>query len=312
MATSIKFRKMVMLSKLETAYGTDPTLTGATNAILAKNITISPMEGQDLGRDLIIPYLGNQGTIPSGLYATMQFDTELAGSGTAGVAPAWGPLMRAAGFAEVLTPTTSVAYNPISDLIESAYMKFWMGSTLHALRGARGTGTVTQDAQGIPIIRWQFWGLYVDPTEATPAVPTLTAFKKPLVVSKANTPTFTVNAVPLVMRNFSLDFACQVEPRLLVNSESIELVDRAERINMTVEAVPVTTLDVYGLAKAQTTVAANIVHGTAAGNICTIVAPACQILRPTGYQNNQGVAEWPLVLAPQPVVGNDQFTLTLT
>jgi hypothetical protein len=187
-----------------------------------------------------------------------------------------------------------------------------MGSTLHVLRGVRGNGTITKNAQGIPIIRWQMWGLYVDPSEAAAAVPTLTAFKKPLVISKANTPVFTVNSVPLVMRNYSFDFANQVEPRLLVNKEEIEVPDRAERINITVEAVPLTTLDIYALARTQTLVECEIVHGTVAGNICTINAPTSQILRPTGYQNNQGIAEWPLVLAPLPTNGNDQFTMTLT
>lgn len=312
MPDPIKYRKMLLLSKLESTYATDPTLTGAADAMLAKNVTINPMEGQDLSRDLILPYLGNQGTIPAGLYTTLQFDTEIAGSGTAGVAPAWGQLLRGAGFAETIVEDASVTYNPISDSMESLYQKFWVGSTLHVLRGVRGNGTVTKDAQGIPIIRWQMWGLYVDPSEASQASgASFGAFKKPLVVNKQNT-TFQVNDVPLVMRNFSFDFANQVEPRLLVNKENIELVDRAERINLVVEAVPVTTLDIYGLAKSQATVECEIVHGTAAGNICTISAPSCQILRPTGYQNNQGIAEWPLVLAPQPVAGNDQFTITMT
>ena len=311
MPDPIKYRKMLLLSKRESTYATDPTLTGAANAVLAKNVTINPMEGQDLNRDLILPYLGNQGMIPAGLYSTLQFDTEIAGSGTAGVAPAWGELMRGAGFAETILEDTSVSYNPISDSMESLYQKFWVGSTLHVLRGVRGNGTVTKDAQGIPIIRWQMWGLYVDPSEATPATGTFSAYKKPLVVNKENT-SFSVADIPLVMRNFSFDFANQVEPRLLVNKENIELVDRAERINLVVEAVPVTTLDIYGKARRQETVECEIVHGKTAGNICTINAPSCQILRPTGYQNNQGIAEWPLVLAPQPVSGNDQFTLTLT
>lgn len=309
---AIFYRLMVLLAKREVTYGLDPTLTGATDAILAQNVSIRPMEGQDVNRNLIVPYLGNQGSIPAGLNVVMEFDTELAGSGVAGTAPAWGTLARGVGLAEVVSAGVSVAYSPISSGFESLYMKFWMGGTLHALKGARGTGKATINAQGIPIFHWTYTGLWVAPAEVAAAVPTLTGFKKPLIASKANTPTFTVNAVPLVMRNFSLDFSCKIEPRLLVGSESILITDRNEKIDVVCEAVPVTTLDVYGIANAQTQVPVSIVHGVTAGNIITISAPTCQIERPTGYQQNQGIAEWPLSLTPQPSAGNDQFTITVT
>src|SRR4051812_24601894 len=118
MATPMFWRLMVLLAKVEGAYATDPTLTGAANAILAKNISVKPMEGQDVSRDLIRPYLSNQGTIPTGLHVVIDFDTEIAGSGVAGTAPAWGVLMRGAGCAQVIVADTSVTYSPITDSME--------------------------------------------------------------------------------------------------------------------------------------------------------------------------------------------------
>jgi hypothetical protein len=312
MATAMYFRLMVLLAKIEGTYATDPTLTGASDAILAKNITIRPMEGEDVSRDLIQPYLGNQGTIPTGLRVVIEFDTELQGSGTAGTAPKWGPLMRGCGAAEVIVADTSVTYSPISTAMESLYFKFWLDGTLHAMKGARGTGKATINAQGIPIIHWTFTGLWIAPADVANASPTLTGFKKPLVATAANTPTFTVNAVPLVLRNYSFDLGNKVEARLLIGRESVLITDRSETLDITCEAVPIATLNVYGLANAQTLVAASIVHGTAAGYIATINAPTSQLKRPNGYQNNQGIAEWQLSLAPQPSSGNDQWSLVLT
>lgn len=309
---AIFWRLMVLLAKIETSYATDPTLTGAANAILAKNVSIRPMEGSDVSRDLVQPNFGNQPSIPAGLHVVVEFDTELAGSGTAGTAPAWGPLLRGCGYAEVVSAGVSTVYSPITQSIESLYMKFWMGATLHVLKGARGTAKITADAQGIPMVHWTFTGLWVAPSETAAASPTLTAFKKPAIVNKTNTPTFTVNSVPLVMRNFSLDLGNQVEPRLLVNSESVLITDHREQIDFTCEAVPVSTLDVYGLANAQTTVAVNLVHGVTAGNIITIAAPTAEFKRPTGYQQNQGIAEWPLSMLALPNAGNDQVSITLT
>jgi hypothetical protein len=313
MSDPIFYRLMVMLTKIESGgYGVDPTLTGAANAILAKNISINPMDGTDVSRDLIRSYLSNQGTIPAGLTTVIDFDTEIAGSGTAGVVPAWGVLARGCGCAEVIVADTSVSYSPISAAMESLYCKFWIGNTLHAFKGSRGSGKATLNAQGIPVIHWTIRGLFIPPSEVSRATPTLTGFKDPLLVTNANTPIFTVNGVSLVMRNYSFDFGNKVEPRLLVGREEVAVVDRGETIDVTCEAVPVSTFNPYALAQAQTLVPVIIQHGTVAGNICTINAPTSQVQRPRGYQNNQGAAEWPLSLKPLPTNGNDQFSIVLT
>ncbi len=305
-------RLMVLLAKIEVSYAIDPTLTGEANAILAQNVSIKPMEGSDVPRNLVQPNFGNQPTIPADTHVVIEFDVELAGSGTAGTAPGWGPLLRACGYAEVIVASTSVTYSPITNSIESLYAKFWMGSTLHAIKGMRGTAKITANAQGIPTMHFTFTGLYVAPSEVSAATPTLTGFKKPLIVNKTNTPTFTVNSVALVMRNYSLDLANQVEPRMLVGSESVLVTDHKEQLDFTVEAVPVSTLDIYGLATASTTVPVSLAHGTAAGNIVTINTPTAQFKRPTGYTFNQGIAEWPVSMLVLPNAGNDQVSIALT
>jgi hypothetical protein len=309
---AIFWRLMVMLSKIEAMYGVDPTLTGAANAVLARNVSILDMEGNDVSRDLVQPNFGNQPTIPAETHVSIEFDTELAGSGTAGTAPAWGPLFRGAGCAEVIVPDTSVTYSPITNAIESVYFKFWMGSTLHAIKGGRGTGKLNFNAQAVPFVHWKFLGLYTPPSETAAATPTFTAWKKPLIVNKTNTPVFTVNSVPLVMRSFSLDLANPVEPRMLVNSESILITDHKEQIDFTAEAVPISTLDLHGLVNSQATVPVNLVHGLAAGNILTLDAPTAQFQRPSGYQQNQGIAERAIKMLALPNVGGDQWSLTAT
>src|SRR5581483_3754076 len=155
-------------------------------------------------------------------------------------------------------------------------------------------------------------GLWVAPGEAAAASPTLTGFIAPKIASKANTPTFTVNGVGLVLRSFVLDMHNDVQARLLVPDEEIIIVDRAPTLSVVCEAVPLTTFNPFALAQAVTPVPVSLVHGTTAGNIATISAPTCQVKRPTGYQNNQGIAEWPLELTPLPATGNDELTIELT
>lgn len=313
MPTAKKWRKKVFLFKIETTYGTDAVPTGALNAILATGVKFEPMKGSDVNRDLDLPYLGNQGTIPAELHATFSGKVELATSGTAGTAPAWGPLLRACGVAQTVSAGVSVTYNPITDNHESGSLYLYIDGTLYKALGVRGDGKFTVNAQGIPYFEFELTGLFTQPAESANPAATLTAFQKPKVASKLNTPTFTINAVAMVMRTFEMTLGNKVEPRFLIPVEEILITDRAEMIKTQVQADLLSVIDPFALALAQTDVAVNLVHGTVAGSILTLNAPAAQMQRPQGAEEAQGIKEWPLSLMPKPTgAGNNQWTLVLT
>lgn len=312
MPAPIKWKSKILLAKIETTYGVDATPTGAANAILAVGVSLVPMEGDDVTRDLEFPWLAAQAMIPTGLRVRLRGRIELAPSGTAGTAPAWGPILRICGAGAVVTAGTSVVFAPISDDMESATIHFWIGGTRHVMKGCRGSGVIRANAQGIPYFEFDILGLFTTPTETARPTPDLSAFKKPRIVTTANTPLFTINSVALVMRSFAMNLGNAVEPRLLVGSESIIIPDRAELVQTTVEATPLTTYDPYTIADQQTAVPIVLKHGTSAGNIWQLSVPAAQQKRLASFSQNQNILEWPLELVPQPVAGNDQWTLTLT
>jgi hypothetical protein len=309
---AIFWKSKVLLAKIDATYGVDPVPTGAANAILATDVTLAPMEGEDVSRNLERPYLGGQETIPVGLRATLTFSTELAGSGAAGTPPLWGVLARGCACAEVISAGVSVAYNPITANQESLGFYFWIGAIKHVLKGSRGTCEFMLNAQGIPIAKWTFTGLFTQPVDAAQATPTLTGWPEPLVATKANTPTFTINGVAFVLRSYTFNLGNQVEPRLLVGKEEILIVDRAETLACQVEAVALATFNPFALAQARTLVPVSLVHGIVAGNIVTIASPTAQVQRLSGYENQQNVLEWPLRVDPKPSAGNDQFSITCT
>ena len=309
----IYFNEKIFLLALESTYGTAPTLAAA-DAILASEIRIMPMEGQDQPRNLERPHMGAEATIPVDLHAKMTFNVELLPSGAAGTAPVIGKLLRALGCAETIVASTSVAYNPVSRNHESVAVHLWNGDTRFALVGARGTGTLRVNASGIPVLEVELTGLWTAPSEAPRVAPDLAAQLNAdvLAATYANTPTFTVNAVSLVMRSFALTLGNQVEPRFLIGAERVLITGRKETVETTVEAVPLTTLDPFALALARTQAPISLVHGTAAGNIFTLSVPKAQVQRQQGLEDQQGITEWPLRLAPLPNAGNDQWTLTFT
>lgn len=308
----IKWRSKILLAKLETEYAVDAAPTGADNAILATNVVLTPMEGQDVSRELELPWLAAQATIPAGLHTRLQFRVELVPSGTPGVPPAWGPLLRSLAAAETVEEETSVTYNPVTDAHESVTIHFWVGNTRFVARGSRGNGVLRFTAQGIPYLECDFRGLFALPSEQARPTPTLSAFLKPDLVTSARTPKFEIDGKPFVMRSFALDLGNRVEPRFLVGSETILITDKAESATSQVEAVPLTTFDPYRKSFDQDVVAIEMVHGTMAGRSVTLSIDGAQLQRQAGLENAQNIAEWPLRFVPLPIAGNDQWTLVLS
>lgn len=306
------WRRKALLAKLETTYGVDPTMTGAANAILASDIRLSPMEGQDIERNLDLPWFGNDGTIPAGLHAKIAFKVELAPSGTAGTAPAWAPLIRACGASQTIVAATSVTYAPVSTGFESVAISLNIDGQSQTLLGCRGTFKLTIGAEQIPYLEFEFTGLFAAPAEVALPTPTLTAFQMPLAAGAVNTPTFTIGGTSLQMSSFMFDLGNQVEPRFLVGGRDILITDRAEKVETKVNAVALTTLNPWSLAAARSTVAVNLQHGTAAGARATLAIPVAQVMRTTALEMSQNVLEWPLNLMPRPNAGNDQWSLALT
>lgn len=303
-----------MLAKIEASYGTDPNPTGAADAVLFRNLQITPMDGNDVSRELERPFFGAQPTTAAELRARITFDVEMVPSGTAGTAPAWGPLLRACGCAEVIAAGASVTYNPISSGMESVTLYFNVDGTRHVLRGARGTATFNLTAQGNPLISFEMTGLFSTPSEVALPTVDLSAYLAPDLVTATNTPTFTIGGTGMALRQASLTLGNAVEPRFLAGaaSDQILITGRDDRFTATVEAVPLTTLNPFDLAATGATPALELVHGVTAGRIATLAIPRAQVQRPTGLEQSQNVVEWPLSFVPLPDTGNDQWTLTLT
>ncbi|MES2987679.1 MAG: hypothetical protein V4808_07220 [Pseudomonadota bacterium] len=318
MATApIKWKSKTILVKPEVTYGVDPVPTAA-NAVLLTDVQFQPMEGEDVTRNVELPYMGAQEAISAGLRAVLTGTFELVGSGETGVAPGWSAIMRSLGVAEVVTPDDdpddgTVEYVPVSQGHESTAIYFIIGPTRYVMVGCAGTGQMTVNAQGIPGIRATITGLFTLPSDQAPPSVDLSNFVEPQVASKANTPVFTINGIPFVMRNFGFDFGCDVQPRMLVGREQILIVDRAEKITTTVEAVPLATYSPYLKAiTPKPRMPIVLQHGTAAGRRVKFEAPTAVQMRPSGFENQQGVLEWPLTFTPLPDEGDDQWKITLS
>lgn len=302
------FRKKILLAKTEVTYGTDPTPTGAANAILTKDLSINLMQGQTVQRGTDREVLGNELTYHVAPYTTVSFGVELAGSGTAGTAPAFGPLLQACGFTET-DGVSDVTYTPRSSAFPSVTLYYHQDGLLHKITGARGTVRFSLSPGGIPTMNFTFTGLRNAPSDTALPTPTLTAFQTPIPITDAATPTFTVHGYAATMGGFNIDLANEVVYRNVVGEESVQIVDRAPKGDVSVEETALATKNFHSICAAHTTGALQMIHGSTAGHIVTLDAPVVQLLSPS-YADSNGILMLNMQLALIPSAGNDELSLT--
>lgn len=302
-----RWRKLAILAKIETAYGTAAAPTGAANAMQISDVTLTPLEGDEVSRDLILPYFGDQGMVLAGTFSRIVFSVEIAGAGAAGTAPKYGPLLRACSMSEIITADTKVEYKPVSSTPEALTIFANLDGVNHVMVGARGNVTLALAPKQIPKFTFTMTGLLGPIGDVPLPAAVYTGFQRPLVGSKANS-AFILHGLATVLENLTLDLGNQVEPRMLIGAETIEVVDRKASGTAVIEAVAGSVKDWFGIARASTLGGMMATHGTVAGNIVEIEAAAVQIGKPT-YGNTQGITNNSLPLKVIPVLGDDEMTI---
>ncbi|WP_288637041.1 phage tail tube protein [uncultured Oxalobacter sp.] len=306
-----RMRNALILAKTETTYGVDPTPTGAANAILCSGISPNMMSAEFVDRDLQRPYLGASEQLLASVKSELEFDVELTGSGTAGVAPAWGPLLKACAFGETVTESTDVVYKPVTDNIPSVTIFYYLDGLLHKMSGCRGTVSFELSPKGIPKMKFKFTGKYTEPTDTSnPSSVDYSAFQVPKVASTLNTPVWSLHGQTAPMSEFSVDVANDVIYRELIGASSVEITNRKPTGSVTFELNSIATKNWYQTIADGDTGAVSMTHGTVAGNIVVISAPKAQIYSPS-YKDEDGNAMLSVSLSLIPDEGNDEISITV-
>lgn len=303
-------RRRTILAKTETTYGVDPTPTGSANAVLVRNMNITPLNAEMVSRDLVRGYLGNSEQLIASKYVQLDFEVEIAGSGTAGTPPAYATLLKACGLSEADSLTDDI-YTPVSSGFGSATLYFNVDGILHKITGARGNVEFTINARAIPFMKFTFTGIYNAPTDT--ALPTVdySAFQTPLAANTSNTTGFSFFGHSGVLESLSINLGNEVNYRSLIGSESVIMTDRKVSGTAVFEAPTIATKDFFASALSSTLGTLAITHGTTAGNKFKIDSTRIDIANPT-YTDNNGVQmlSIPFVAVPSSA-GNDEISFTV-
>ena len=309
-------RKKFLIAKIESTYGTDPSPTGTDNAVQVTNLEVTPIESDNVQPATLQGFIGNstRGTIVANKRVSVTFDVELAGSGTAGTAPAFGPLLKACGLSETLVTSTSATYAPVSSSFSSATIYCFYDGTQHKITGARGTVSFNLTAGQFAVASFQFVGIYNAP-DGTALSGTFTVANQAaaIEVNDTNVTTATFHGVTSArIESFDMALNNELLYKETASNKEVLITNRAPGGTAVIEAPAIGTTDYFAKAVAAATGSTSLVLGATSGNIVTLNAAQTDI---TGcsYADTNGVIALSMpYLALPTTAGNNEMSLVLT
>lgn len=313
-------RKTVILAKIETTSGTDAVPTGAANALQVSNVSITPLDAANVELNYIRAFFGNSPTLVGSASVKCSFSVDLAGSGTAATAPAWGALVQAAAVAETtgLTAPNRVEYLPATDSLKTATIYYYDDGVLHKLLGCFGNAKLDAKNGESPMLTFDFVGLDGGATAAANATPTLSAWKVPVAVTKSNVVDITLGCTYATgvlsggtvynSTGLSIDFGNEVSFVPMLTTEQVVLTNRKMTGSLELELSAAQEVAQIASVKAITLQGLGFTLGTATGNKILLHAPSVQLFNPKKVDKN-GLRLIGFDLKFMPVAGNDELRI---
>lgn len=310
---ALLLRKRLILVKSESTYGTDST-PAAANAVLVRDLSITPLQSDVVSRDIIRPYLGASEQLLANTRVECTFSVELAGSGTAGTAPRYGAALKACGLSETVASSVSVTYAPVSSSFGSATIYYNVDGVLHSVTGARGTFVINTTVGQIPTIDFTMTGIYNTPTDTAAVTPTYANQATPLIFKNGNTTGFQLLSYAGCLQSVSFDLGNTIVYRELVNcSKQALITDRKSTGSVSIEAVLMATKNYFTSALSDGTLGnLTFTHGTVGGNTVAFSSSTVDI-GDVSYADQDGIAMLNIPYTAIPTsAGNDEFSLVYT
>ena len=312
-------RKTAILAKTEVTYGTDSVPTGAANAILVSNASFN-LAYNNVERNFIRPFFGGSGQLAGTRFVECSFEVELANSGTAGTAPAWGPLLRACGMAEALLSTPSrVEYTPVSASFSSVTIYYHIDGVRRVALGCMGNVEIMLNEGAAPMLRFTFAGLDGGRTAVADPAVTLTAFRAPQVVTDVNSGDINLGATysagvlssgtAYPSRGLTVNLQNTVSRKALLGGQAVQISDRNVQGSMQLDLTAAQEVSFLTDINANTNTSLGFSHSTGAGVGILLHAPQVQRIDPSDTEYEGDVhAAMNLRFTPT-TAGNDELRL---
>jgi len=304
-------RKMTLLAKAETTFQTDAAPTAALNAIRAYDVSLVPLEGDEVKIPFIKPHFGADPTVQVTAYKSMTFFVPFSGVATAGASPGVADLLRMCATSVTTAAGVKTTFAPITSGLESGTIYANIDGIKHVSLGVRGNAEITLDAKGLPAWKFDLKGTFVPLVdESLPTGVVYTRFLTQLPVNKTNT-TLTLDGIALAASSFSFNMGLQVNKEDLINVDEVDISGRESTASVTFRSEALSVRDWVGLHRTRTQVALVVTHGQGATNKVRLAAPRAEIGKPSyGDSNGVQMITLPLRLIPSDS-GNDEWSIEI-
>jgi len=261
----------LVLAKIESTKGTDPTPAPATDAVRVRSVTVSKAQ-DNLDRAVVKQSMGMLPHLVGKESMTCTLEVELRGSGAAGTAPEWGPLLQACRTTETIVPATSVTYAPSTGTEKSCTIYVYKDGLLWKFIGAVGTVSISNDIGQIGIATFTMSAPYLAPTAVADPAGAVYDNVQPIVTSSS---TVINDGASIKVSTWALDLAGDVQEHYVTGDHQFVVADRpAATCTFTKDSVA--TAAEWTALSSGTDAALSFTLGATAGNICTITAPVAR------------------------------------
>lgn len=270
--------KNLILVKIETGgYGVDAVPTPAADAVLVSNLSLAPaMEPNE--------HTGRSGSLSAFKLSKptigpfeLKFSVELKGSGTANVAPEYGPLLRIACMPEsILAGPNRVEYD-LAHPGPSASIYAYPDGLLHKCLGSVSNAEIVLEAGKKGMINFTVLCPFIIPTDVPiPSGAVYDTTVAPLIENL----NLSIGGYNPAFAKVSINLNNTISKRTSGNAPwgllGMEVTDRKVQGSIDPEAVTRATHDFWQLVQDATAGAFSCVAGTTAGNRFTITGPQVQ------------------------------------
>jgi hypothetical protein len=314
-------KNTLVTAKVQTTPGVDAVPTGAANAVLMSEGSITPLDAQAIDRSLIRGYFGGSEQLVGPASVKLTYAVELAGSGVAGTAPAWGQLLQGCAVAEgMLTTPARVEYTPVSTSLKMLTQYYYDDGALHKLLDSMGNCTLSAKVGERPMLRFEWTGLDGGIAVVPNATGVFTPWKKPVAMTKANVIDITLGGTYAAgalsggtvynSTGLELNFGNVVNFSAMLSTETVDISDRQSTATLELELTAAQEVAMMASVKANETQALGFTIGTAAGNKVLVFAPAAQLTNPRKSElNGKRLIGFDVRLVP--VNGNDEWRIVV-
>ena len=295
----------LLLAKNEAVKGTDIVPVPANDAV--RVLSAEPaVTADNIERPVVKPTMGQLAHLIGKKTIQLTIECELRGSGAAGTAPDFGPLLRACGIDETIAASTSVTYDPLTGSHEAASIYWYEDGLLWKLIGAVGTFTIAYEMNTATKITFTMSAPYLEPTTAAYPGGETYQTTPPVVASSADV--FSEGSA-IKVGSFEMGAAGDVQEHYTTGNHEFTVADRQPTLKLTKDSV--STIVDWTALMGETNVALSATIDGGAGNIIVLTGDVARRKTISGALRAE-VHTRDVEYNLYETTGDDQFRMVLT